>query len=323
MTEVKLNYTGIDFTISPVRILHVRGQLINGRTGQAAVGTSVQLLPRRLNPSAGSRQATTITFDSQGTFDLRAVAPGAYRLVGRTTDLGEQIIGSMSLDLSGDVENLRLVLNRGFTLPVRFTIEGRPNNDRDPDIPRMSLDIVSESTGQVVGIVASAPRFAGYTLLGIPPDDYRIVVLGTPRNSYIKSALLNGVEVLNDGIHLDAQPNGPLQIVVSLDTGKVDGLVLDAKNNPAAEVTAVLVPEARRSKRTELYRTVTTDTSGRFHLENVAPGDYTVFAWEDVESGAWQDPEFLRRYEERGRRIHVEGNTQASVEIRVIPPDAG
>jgi len=316
-----VNYTGIDFTVAPVRVLHVRGQVVNGRTGQPAPDASVQLVPRQLGPTAATRQASTTSFDSQGTFDIRAVAPGSYRLIGAVSDRG-RLTGSILLDLSGDMDNVRLVVNRGFTLPVRFTIEGRAIDERDPDIARMGVNLVGESTGQLVG--GSTVRGAGgnagtFVVQDIAPDDYRIVVLNLPRNSYIKSGRLAGTDVLNSGLRIDTQPNAPLEIVVSFDTGKLDGLVLDGRNQPAANVAAVLVPDANRNKRRELYKSGTTDASGRFHLEGIAPGDYTVFAWEDVESGAWQDPEFVRRYEDRGRRVHIDERGQTSVELNIIP----
>ena len=38
----------------------------------------------------------------------------------------------------------------------------------------------------------------------------------------------------------------------------------------------------------------TTDAMGRFHIEGLPPGDYKAFSWEDIETGAWQDPDFIR-----------------------------
>lgn len=31
-------------------------------------------------------------------------------------------------------------------------------------------------------------------------------------------------------------------------------------------------------------------------MRNVARGDYKLFAWEDIEPGAYNDPDVLRRY---------------------------
>jgi len=38
-------------------------------------------------------------------------------------------------------------------------------------------------------------------------------------------------------------------------------------------------------------------------LKNVAPGEYKVFAWDDIEDGAWYDSDFLRDIEARGEAV--------------------
>ena len=95
----------------------------------------------------------------------------------------------------------------------------------------------------------------------------------------------------------------------------MDGQVVN-RQGTLADVSVVLVPNVRR--RTELYRTTTTDVSGRFHLDRVPPGDYKVFSWEEVEDGAWYDPEFLRANENRGVPIRIVDGQTASVQAEVI-----
>jgi hypothetical protein len=50
----------------------------------------------------------------------------------------------------------------------------------------------------------------------------------------------------------------------------------------------------------------------------VVPGDYKAFAWENVEIGAWQDPDFMRMYEDRGKPVHIPESGAASSELRLI-----
>jgi hypothetical protein len=54
--------------------------------------------------------------------------------------------------------------------------------------------------------------------------------------------------------------------------------------------------------------------------ERVAPGDYGVFAWADVESGAWQDPEFMRLYEGRGVSIRMGEGGRGRIDVVASPP---
>jgi len=59
---------------------------------------------------------------------------------------------------------------------------------------------------------------------------------------------------------------------------------------------------------------------GRFHIEGVPPGDYRAFSWEDIETGAWQDPEFIRNFEDRGNPVRVNENGTSNIQLRVIRP---
>jgi len=70
----------------------------------------------------------------------------------------------------------------------------------------------------------------------------------------------------------------------------------------------------------DLYRTTSTDAMGHFHVEGVPPGDYRAFAWEDVETGAWLDPDFIRQFEDRGRPIRITESGTSNIELRVITP---
>jgi len=139
-----------------------------------------------------------------------------------------------------------------------------------------------------------------------------------PQNAYLKFARLGPMDVLNQGLHIERQPGVPLEIVVGTDSGAVDGTVTSNKQEPSANVTVVLVPDPVHRNRSELYRSVMTDSQGRFHFGGVTPGDYKLFAWEDVESGAWQDSDFLRPFEERGRLIQVKSSGSTSADLIVI-----
>jgi hypothetical protein len=48
------------------------------------------------------------------------------------------------------------------------------------------------------------------------------------------------------------------------------------------------------------------------------PGDYTVYAWYDVERGAWQNAEFLRAFEGRGRFVRLREGRNDPVEVSII-----
>jgi hypothetical protein len=119
-------------------------------------------------------------------------------------------------------------------------------------------------------------------------------------------------------MHIDSRLTSTLEIVLGADGGTVVGSVVDARRQPAANVTVTLIPDESRRNRSDLYKTVSTDAGGRFTLQAVAPGVYTVFAWEDVDPANLHDPDFIRRFEAQGRPVHLTESGTQSVELITI-----
>jgi hypothetical protein len=80
-----------------------------------------------------------------------------------------------------------------------------------------------------------------------------------------------------------------------------------------------MVPAIQNRSRFELFRTATTNQMGRFTIENAVPGEYKLFAWEDLEPGDYFDPALLGRYDSRGTVLHLQPNGRATHNLTVIP----
>jgi uncharacterized protein (DUF2141 family) len=84
-----------------------------------------------------------------------------------------------------------------------------------------------------------------------------------------------------------------------------------------------LVPQEKaRQASTVYYRQATADASGRFTFKDIPPGSYRVFAWDDVESGAWMDPDFLKPLETKGEPVSVSESAKESVKLKVIAAES-
>jgi uncharacterized protein (DUF2141 family) len=89
------------------------------------------------------------------------------------------------------------------------------------------------------------------------------------------------------------------------------------------EATVALVPqEKERIEQAAYYHQANSGQDGRFTFKNLSPGKYKVFAWEDVESGAWMDPDFIKPVVDKGASVTVEEGGQQTVEVKLIPADA-
>jgi uncharacterized surface anchored protein len=107
-----------------------------------------------------------------------------------------------------------------------------------------------------------------------------------------------------------------LTIQVGFQPGSVDGDVRDAKDQPFQAATCVLVPNSRN--RLDLYKNAASDQNGKFTFTNVAPGDYKLFVWESVPTGAYTDPAFLKPFEDKGKPVTIAKSAAIPVQMTVI-----
>jgi hypothetical protein len=80
-----------------------------------------------------------------------------------------------------------------------------------------------------------------------------------------------------------------------------------------------LIPALNRRGNLLLFKSISSDQEGRFSLRGVAPGEYTVLAWEDAEANATRNAEFLKEFETRGIPLKVREGITSDVNVRVIP----
>jgi len=297
----------------------VQGHVINGATGQPANNANVILTQNKIGRNLGNQSSRII--NNEGGFEIRGVVPGSYDLQAIANAPNERMVARVPLEVgNADVQNVSLVLMPGLTVTGTLKIEGAAS-DADGALTRTRV-LLPPTTPQIGGAnpASTVPSDGSFRIGQVARDDYRLTVTGMPPNAYIKSARLGPMDILNEGFRLDQQPNVPMEVVVSTNTGVADGTVQNDKGDPAVNVTVVLIPNVPRRGRLDLYRTTSTDAAGKFHVEGVAPGDYKVFSWEEVDLGSWQDPDFIRTFEDRGRPIQINEGGASNIELRVIPP---
>jgi hypothetical protein len=123
---------------------------------------------------------------------------------------------------------------------------------------------------------------------------------------------------LRDGLHIDGTTGETLEIVISPSAGRLEGNV-SVDRQKFTNATVVLVPPSSLRQQTSLYQTTQTNAEGHFTFENIPPGSYKVFAWEDVEPLAWLDAEFMRNIESRGTEVLIRESAKENIEMTLIP----
>jgi len=311
-------FGGVNFVVAPVRPRHVRGVVIDGVTGKSAEYGSITL-PRTLD---GPRMKDPEVDRETGRFDM-LLYPGSYA-VNASSASGE---GYATFTLGdADIENLTIPTTPGFNLRGRIVVDGEPISAAAIESLRITLrrdPPLAESLTSVYDAPLPDGSFTIYTsagdfriniapVLNLTPSGFTQPLWTAFQNTYVKSIRLGDADILNGILKLDREPSTTLEVVIATNPGALDGQVM----RPVADLPVILLPDIRR--RSELYRTTTTDGSGRFHFDRVPPGDYKVFSWEEVEDGAWFDPDFMRANESRGIPVRIrEGRTE---NVRIEQP---
>jgi len=162
---------------------------------------------------------------------------------------------------------------------------------------------------------ASVRANGEFTTQNLAVSTYQVeVAMPSLPDAYVKSVRMKDADLPNEELLIEGYPPGEMQIVVGTG-GSIAGRVLNGQQQPAANATVVALPEGMPAYRADRYRSAIVDSSGTFQFRGLPPGQYNVYAWEDVDSGAWFNGGFLRNYDSYRRSIPVGEGQRATVDI--------
>jgi hypothetical protein len=147
-------------------------------------------------------------------------------------------------------------------------------------------------------------------------EGYMVEAGGLPDGYYLKSVKLAGREMPDALLDL-SYGGGQVDIVLAPAAGDVTGMVQNGRGDPATSVQVTAVPVSG-SLRRDMNKLVTTDASGNFTLHGLPPGDYKIFAWEEVETNAWMDRDYRQPFESLSASAKVDQSTTPMVTLRLI-----
>jgi len=325
---------GVEVAAPLLQIANAPVQLSLNRVGNSRTG-----LGGLLNLRLGSNPV-----NADGSFEIKGVAPGEYNLTATARDPnGQQYTSRTRVSVgTSDVSNLTVSVKPGVELRGKIILDGTPPQQFSMSNLRVSLIAEDTAMPGVVNFVtavggggtrgdairaflpagqsemAEVAADGTFTLRDVGAMEYRVRVMGLPQGAYIQAGRIDTTDALNAPFSVDNQ-GSQLQLQLGFAPGRVSGTVSDDRGAPASGVQAVLVPDEARRGRNDAYFAATTDRNGQYAFSNVPPGRYKLFAWEDVPAGAYQYPDFIRRYEDRGQTITVNANGAITADGRLIP----
>jgi hypothetical protein len=275
------------------------------------------------NPPLIPNTARNLATGDTTVFEVRGIPPGDYDLYPLFSD-GSGIAGYFTARTpihvgNANVTGLSLTLQPHAEIKGKFVLDG--------DASQISWDrVVAELRPMEVlptlvrGPMRNAPLMVDantreFTLSDLPDTRMSVLVTGLPANFYVADLRQGGKSVFKDGVATAGA--GPFEIVVKSGGATVRGTLKGTSSTAATILRPV-------SGNLNLYRRGRGAAARPFILPGVAPGEYTLYAFEaNLAGGAEQSDEFMARYATQGRRVSIkEGETLQVDDLPMIADHA-
>lgn len=306
-------------TLTATRGVHVRGR-ISGAPA-AAANAAVNAGPMSIQwikvTSSGS-SGTSVRAMRDGTFDIAPVQPGSYIATAMNP---VQSVDSPAAQArvevgSADIDNVVLTLQTPGSVAgtVRYELSHAAAGSAANLIVELGPSEGTTMFGRVPQARWDSDRL-NFSFDGVAVGQYKIKTYLPGEKAYVRSATLRDQDVLNQEFKVDG-PTGPIEIVVSDDTGGVDVTVRDKDGKPVAAYV-VLIPGNGRE------RILVSGDDGHAREENIPPGEYRAWAFDDIDSVAYSEPDWMARNAGAGEKVTVTtaGTANVALKTTTVPTE--
>ena len=308
----------VNLNLVPARAYRVRGVVTGIPAGQKPI---VELTSR----TGDSIRASEVGPDGQ--FEIHGAAPGNYVLKAASgSDLSLLTARQEITVVASDVDGVKLVPAPSFTLSGHLRNDDGSSgnvsifsvNLRQADLPDDSVFFSEDSFGDT----AQVDKQGNFQWKNVNPGTYILRLYGGngQDNFFLKSARIG-----DRNIEAAFPVSGPaaLDLIVSTKAGTVEGVVTDrdqqGADQPVSNVAVVAVPEEKYRKIAERFGVGATDQYGHFSIHGLAPGSYTLFAWQDVDENLYRDADFLKSQQASGTAFKIEGASTQTINLKLSP----
>jgi hypothetical protein len=305
---------GMDFRMSPHPTSTLRGSVLPPIELPDDTRIDVAIVQQDLPDENQAKFAFSVPGPNYS-FEQYGMVPGEYILITHFS-LGErEYRGVQRVEISGGADReVTLKLEPGIDLAGGLRIEGdaaarqeyrvelSPGESISPDEPRLEASVRADGSFVVKSVV---------------PGVWDIGVNPIPAGGYIKSMRLGDQDVLTEDMIIGTRTAAALRIVVSTRGGVLEGHV--KRSQEAGRAMVLLAPAGKFSHVLSFYSQGVTDEAGHFKMEGLTPGTYKLYAFEAMEYGAWQDPEFLKAFESYGEKVEIAEGKNSPKEVQLIP----
>ena len=148
-------------------------------------------------------------------------------------------------------------------------------------------------------------------------------IVGLPPRWFVKSVLLDGVDVTAAPFDLAPGDRRRFEITLSDRVSGLSGTVTDRSARPVSNALVVIIPEDRaRWNDPRSIRTTFSHQQGRYEFDALPRLSYRVVAVTSLPRNAWTDPEVIARLWPLASSVSLDELGQGTLHLRVEPPPA-
>jgi hypothetical protein len=281
-----------DFSLKPERVFQVSGTI---RVPRPVKGINLQFVN-----SSGDAGSFPYRFDPVSGGFVSSVTAGAYTLRAQAFENGEVGVAELPLTVSSNLSGIALALAPAASIPVLVSgdfVTAQGERMAGSQMPSFNMHFVSSdsqlTSADYWAIAKGVGKQRTVSFENVQPGRYSAEV--NPHGSYyVESARCGETDLLRDDLTVTADAHLPAIELVLRDDGA--SLDISLPGTPV-KATVLLVPD--RAPRQVQHGF----DSGRLHFEGLAPGEYSVLAFDNADRLEYKNPEVLSPY--IGNAVHV------------------
>ena len=256
-----------------------------------------------------------------GAFTFDNLAPGQYALVAsedqpKGPDGSRWARTDLTIDGSA-VKDLSLVLRGGEVLSGTVLVEGARPVQVAARLILSPLDWDPQYSASFSARTESDGRFS---IGGVKPGRYRLIVSELPEGHVVRAAKLNGSDVCD--LPLEVQPgqaSRTLEVRLSPRAASVSGTLFDSTGNPNSDLLVIAFPSEERYwlPGSPRIRTVRPASDGKYSLRSLPSGAYRIGVVTDAQPGEWFASSFLQKLVPTSVPVTLADGDARTLDVRV------
>lgn len=310
-----LELSGQDVVLRKEKLVKVSGKVIDS-DGSPAKNILINLLE---GEGFWGYSNTSGMVDENGGFSFSNVLPGQYTIAASNMNGPSRQTTRLGVTL-GDFDVTNVVVHIQPALEAKGSIVLEGSQERNFDFTGYRLSLTGGNATPFGGAYAEVSADGTLKITSLASGHYMLDVYSVPRG-YVQSIQVGPEDALGKEVDAAALAAGGVRIVVRLDPASVKGTVeipeerLAGLSSPAV----VLVPTNPRLRTQGLVKVTELRFTKGFEFSGVRPGDYFVFAFENFERMAFEDPEVFAAVESQATKVTLGRGESKDLTLKILP----